>query len=139
VFSFPCFSDPFQKETNQLEHKCPLPGLNTETFLATRSNPYCQAGVAEWLSRWPRDPNLHIKRAVPNGQASQWASCSQGFESLPRRHTLTPNSAWLEVDASVYSLVLHFDEFDFSDLILVPDMCAVVRLLVHANDFHDSQ
>jgi hypothetical protein len=37
--------------------------------------------VAEWLSRWPRDPTLHR-----SGQASQWAFGSQGFESLPRRH-----------------------------------------------------
>lgn len=51
--------------------------LRTETFLAPNSNPTTRAGVAEWLSRWPRDPKLH------NGQASQWALARRGSNPFP--------------------------------------------------------
>jgi hypothetical protein len=60
--------------------------LELKTFLDCRCTPSIRAGVAEWLSRWPRDPSLHKRGPVPKRQASQWALCSQGFESLSRRH-----------------------------------------------------
>ncbi len=60
--------------------------LELKTFLDCRCTPSIRAGVAEWLTRWPRDPSLHKRGPVPRRQASQWALCSQGFESLPRRH-----------------------------------------------------
>ena len=44
------------------------------------------AGVAEWLSRQPRDQTKEGKSQ--KWQDSWWASCSQGFESLPRRHII---------------------------------------------------
>jgi hypothetical protein len=48
---------------------CVLDNLSwTETFLATKSNPSIQAGVAEWLSRWPRDPSLHKKGRAKMGK-----------------------------------------------------------------------
>src|SRR3972149_3606190 len=63
-----------------------------KTFLECRRNPSIRAGVAEWLSRWPRDPRLHKQGLCQNGQASQWAFGSHGFKSLPRRHFGTWNS-----------------------------------------------
>ena len=55
-----------------------------KTLLAENSNLLAGAGVAEWLSRQPRDQTMGHQ--IKNWQDSWWASCSQGFESLPRRH-----------------------------------------------------
>jgi hypothetical protein len=55
-----------------------------KTFLESATTSI-QAGVAEWLSRWPRDPTGIEKGPLPKRQGSQWAFGSQGFKSLPRR------------------------------------------------------
>jgi hypothetical protein len=63
--------------------------LGTEDILDSGAIVYFEAGVAEWLSRWPRDPKFAQRGPVPkHRQASQWALCPQGFESLPRRQFL---------------------------------------------------
>ena len=59
----------------------------TENSFSQNHNLYAGAGVAEWLSRQPRDQMMGSQ--IRKRQDSWWASCSQGFESLPRRHQHT--------------------------------------------------
>ena len=60
--------------------------LLLKTLLEGTANHMAGAGVAEWLSRQPRDQTKEGKSQ--KWQDSWWASCSQGFESLPRRHII---------------------------------------------------
>jgi hypothetical protein len=39
-------------------------------FLDSGTNPSIQAGVAEWLSRWPRDPHRHKQGHAKDKPAS---------------------------------------------------------------------
>ena len=39
-------------------------------FLESGTNPSIQAGVAEWLSRWPRDPHKHKQGHAKDKPAS---------------------------------------------------------------------
>jgi hypothetical protein len=82
--------------------------------------------VAEWLSRQPRDQTKERAKAR-KGQDSWWASCSQGFESLPRRHLLNLNCSVL-FRMLFYSLSPHcFGLF-------VGKIAMCLRLLVESNE-----
>ena len=70
-----------QQLQQQLTHTFPAGNIFTLQTITS----VAVAGVAEWLTRQPRD--LTKKRAKPKRQDSWWASCSQGFESLPRRQS----------------------------------------------------
>ncbi len=57
----------------------------TETFLGTSAESLVSRGGGVVIALASRS-KFAQEGPVTNRQASQWASCSQGFESLPRRH-----------------------------------------------------